>query len=175
MSKLACLCRPRGFCVGRRGGHSMSTEYVQFTYAVKAQERYRGIGIGDLVLYKSHHSPPSQKIIKRSFVDNVVKRFKHLANVPSILQRANYLATSQHLLNVPVSRNKKNRSIASRPAQSWLEKVQSVAARAAYKLLEKVQLASKGVTSFKESSERSIKSVSKKLPSSPSHLPPPQK
>jgi len=40
-------------------------------------------------------------------VDNVVKRFKHLANVTSILQRASYLATSQHLLNVPVSSYKR--------------------------------------------------------------------
>ena len=43
--------------------------------------------------------PPSPP--PRSFVDSGCETFQASCNVPGILQRANYLATSQHLLNAP--------------------------------------------------------------------------
>ena len=62
--------------------------------------------------------PPTPKIITRSFVDNVVKRFKHLAtcqascNVPTICK-----VTTSSKCAICDKLQEKIRSIASRPAQ----------------------------------------------------------
>ena len=61
------------------------------------------------------HPKNNHTVIRRQCCETFQSSF----NVPSILQRANYLATSQHLLNAPsvTSYKRKIRSIASRPAQ----------------------------------------------------------
>ena len=73
--------------------------------------------------------PPTPKIITRSFVDNVVKRFKHLATC----QLSCNLTTSSKCA-IFDELQEKIRSIASRPAQKVTGKIQSRASRACRKL-----------------------------------------
>ena len=75
------------------------------------------------------HPPPTPKIITRSFVDNVVKRFKHLATC----QLSCNLTTSSKCA-IFDELQEKIRSIASRPAQKVTGKIQSRASRACHKL-----------------------------------------
>ena len=143
MSKLACLCRPRGFCVGRGASVSAAkglcrtaapesqlscnvTTFPKYAIFDGLQEKIRSIA-----------SRPAQKVTEKSSEQSIksvsqaacacvgqkcptqspppslpknnhtvnrrqcCETIQSSCNVPSILQRANFLATSQHLLNVP--------------------------------------------------------------------------
>ena len=62
------------------------------------------------------HPKNNHTVIRRQCCET----FQASCNLPSILQRANFLATSQHLLNVPTLtsyKNKMEHNIASRPSQ----------------------------------------------------------